>query len=422
MFQKYGTIGKEIDMKTSMVLRLGSAALSNRALTLRLLFSHGALSRTDIADSLEITTAAVTSIVGELLEEGLVVQQAAPENQNQVGRRRLPLAINYDWRYILAIDIHSYYVNIAVTNMRGRVLAEKSLTPAGDTPEALCGGIAAECLKLMEETQTPPEKVLGAGVTVIGPINQVDGIALHLFRLFDEPFPIRRYFEEAFPFPVAVENNVCAILLSELRFTDITEEAHNILMLKWGPGVGSAVAIHDHIYKGYNYQSPEIGHNRVSEKDGLRCNCGQIGCLEPTVSADAIVQFINEKIASYPAGGLAALANRIGPPSRKNLSQYLRSDSETLWDFMADRSYALASVTSNALHILSPDKLVLMGDLFELEAVTTLFEQQLYTINPRLQPGLCVRARASAGKKFIGAAAIVVEQVLLPRRDLRTPH
>ena len=85
-------------MKTSMVLRPGSAALSNRALTLRLLFSHGALSRTDIADSLEITTAAVTSIVGELLEEGLVVQQAAPENQNQVGRRRLPLAINYDWR------------------------------------------------------------------------------------------------------------------------------------------------------------------------------------------------------------------------------------------------------------------------------------------------------------------------------------
>ncbi len=75
MFQKYGTIGKEIDMKTSMVLRPGSAALSNRALTLRLLFSHGALSRTDIADSLEITTAAVTSIVGELLEEGLVVQQ-----------------------------------------------------------------------------------------------------------------------------------------------------------------------------------------------------------------------------------------------------------------------------------------------------------------------------------------------------------
>ena len=80
MFQKYGTNGKEIDMKTSMVLRPGSAALSNRALTLRLLFSHGALSRTDIADSLEITTAAVTSIVGELLEEGLVVQQAAPEN------------------------------------------------------------------------------------------------------------------------------------------------------------------------------------------------------------------------------------------------------------------------------------------------------------------------------------------------------
>lgn len=406
-------------MKNSRLPRGVAILLSNRSQTLQLLFSRGVMSRTDIADYLGITTAAVTSIVNDFLDEGLLVQQEAVlESQNPVGRRRLPIAVNYDWRYILAIDIHSYYVNIGVTNMKGDVLTERALIPGGDTPKDLCSGIAKECIKMLWEAGIPMEKVLGAGVTVIGPINQVDGIALHVFRLFDDPFPIRSYFEEEFSFPVAVENNVCAILLSELIYTDITEDAHNILMLKWGPGVGSAMAIHDQIYKGYHYQSPEIGHNRISEQNGLRCNCGAVGCLEPTVSTDAIAAFIAEEIADHPAGELAGLAGAFGLPTRKNLPQYLESNSETLWAFMRERAHALASVTGNAIHLLSPDKLLLTGDLFALKPVRELFEDQLYTINPRLQPDLCATARASAGKKYAGAAAIVVEQILLPWKDL----
>lgn len=411
-------------MKNSRLPRGVAILLSNRSQTLQLLFSRGVMSRTDVADYLGITTAAVTSIVNDFLEEGLVVQQEAVlESQNPVGRRRLPIAVNYDWRYILAIDIHSYYVNIAVTNMKGDVLTERALAPDGDTPKALCSGIAKECRTMLRETGISAEEVLGAGVTVIGPINQVDGIALHVFRLFDDPFPIRSYFEEEFPFPVAVENNVCAILLSELIYTDITEDSHNILMLKWGPGVGSAMAIHDQIYKGYQYQSPEIGHNLVSERDGLRCNCGATGCLEPTVSSDAIAAFIAEEIAAHPAGVLAGAVESLGPPSRKNLPQYLELNCETLWTFMRERAHALASVTGNAIHLLSPDKLLLTGDLFALEPVRELFQSQLYAINPRLQPDLCATATASAGKKYAGATAIVVEQILLPRKDLaNTPR
>lgn len=406
-------------MNKAKLPRGAALLLSNRSLTLQLLFSHGVTSRTDIADYLGVSTAAVTSIVSELLDEGLAVQQEpAAEGPKPVGRRRLPIAINYDWRYILAIDIHSYYVDIAVTNMRGDVAAERSLPPAGESPRALCSSIAKECVKLLWESNIPMDQVLGAGITVIGPINQVDGIALHMYRLFEEPFPIRSYFEEEFPFPVAVESNVCAILLSELIYTDITDDAHNILMLKWGPGVGSAMAIHDHIYKGYNYQSPEIGHNRVSEQDGLRCNCGAAGCLEPTVSSNAITAFIAQKIACNPGGDLAGLAKIFGPPVRKNLPQYLNTGEKTLWAFMEERAHALASVTSNAIHLLSPDRLLLIGDLFGLEPVAAMFERQLYAINPRLQPGLCATARASTGKKYAGAAAIVIEQLLLPRKDL----
>lgn len=392
---------------------------SNRSLTLQLLFSHGTLSRTDIADFLNITTAAVTMIVNEFLSEGLLVQKEDffPESLPRAGRRRAPLSIQYDWRYVLAIDIHSYYINIALTNLKGDILIEHpSLTPATNEPRTLCSNIAKECIKMLWEASISTEQILGAGVTIIGPVNQDEGIALHPFRLFEYPIPIKQYFEEEFPFPVAVESNVCAFLLSELLYTDIATKAQNILMLKWGPGVGSAMAIRGQVYKGYNYQSTEIGHNQIAEKNGKKCNCGRTGCLEPSISADAIVEFIEKNTAMSPAGELSKLKESIGVPSRGNLSQYLdlASDTCVLWDFLTSCAHALASVTNNAIHILAPDKLVLMGDLFEHDSIVKLFTEQLYQINPLLPPDLCIKNQPFSSKKYIGATAIAVSQLLLP--------
>ncbi|MCI9307404.1 MAG: ROK family transcriptional regulator [Lachnospiraceae bacterium] len=392
---------------------------SNRSLTLQLLFSHGTLSRTDIADFLNITTAAVTMIVNEFLSEGLLVQKEDffPESLPRAGRRRAPLAIQYDWRYVLAIDIHSYYINIALTNLKGDILFEHpSLTPATNEPRTLCSNIAKECIKMLWEASISTEQILGAGITIIGPVNQDEGIALHPFRLFEYPIPIKQYFEEEFPFPVAVESNVCAFLLSELLYTDIATKAQNILMLKWGPGVGSAMAIRGQVYKGYNYQSTEIGHNQIAEKNGKKCNCGRTGCLEPSISADAIVEFIEKNTAMSPAGELSKLKESIGVPSRGNLSRYLdlASDTCVLWDFLTSCAHALASVTNNAIHILAPDKLVLMGDLFEHDSIVKLFTEQLYQINPLLPPDLCIKNQPFSSKKYIGATAIAVSRLLLP--------
>lgn len=50
-----------------------------------------------------------------------------------------------------------------------------------------------------------------------------------------------------------------------------TEE--NLLLLKWGPGVGSAIIAQGRIYESRMYKSAEIGHVRV-EKNGRLCRCG----------------------------------------------------------------------------------------------------------------------------------------------------
>ena len=397
---------------------LESTNPGNRSLSLRLLLALGPLSRTDIAKYLHITTAAVTAISSDLLEMGLLVQldtaSTMPADKTGAGRKKAPLAINANWKYILAIDIHSYYINIAIVNLMGDVIAEQpSYFPENTQPDHFCENIAQNSIRLLWTNGITTEQILGAGITIIGPVNQIEGIALHPFRLFEDPLPVRTLFKKYFPFPIAVESNVCASLEGEMLYTDLLHSSQNILMLKWGPGVGSAMAIGGRIYKGYGFQSTEIGHNQITEKNGLKCNCGHYGCLEPSISADAIVSYILRQVETDPDGTLAALQAQFGPPSRQNLSPYLLSNDETLWAFLDQCVHDLAKVTNNALHILAPNRLILTGDLFAFDKLAERFEKQLLLRNPQLPPDLCRRAQMSGRSKYIGAAAAAVSQILL---------
>ncbi len=70
---------------------------NNRLNALRLLFANESLSRTEIASFLGISTAAVTSIVNEFLESGLIIQceESVDSPNKKAGRKQSPLKINY---------------------------------------------------------------------------------------------------------------------------------------------------------------------------------------------------------------------------------------------------------------------------------------------------------------------------------------
>ncbi len=388
---------------------------SNRSLSLQLLFSHGTLSRAEIANRLNITPAAVSIIANELLQSGLVVQSnSILDDTPKAGRKKEPLSLNFNWKYVLAIDIHAYYVNIAVTNLRGDLIAESaSFSPDNSSPDKLVSTISAECKALLRHAAISTEQLLGVGITVIGPVNQVDGIALHPFRLFDFPVDLRKRFEAEFSVPVAVESNVCASLISELLYTNIAEENQNTLILKWGPGIGSAMAIGGHIYKGRNFRSAEVGHNRIFASHRRQCNCGKEGCLEPYISTDAIREHIEGPISADPNGILAKTARIHGKPTRNNLDVFLDTQDPSLVAFLNNCARLLATVTNNALLTLVPDKLILMGDLFNRNDIMELFKSNLYQLSTDIPEDLCMRNSTISGSKYIGATATAIDQILL---------
>lgn len=388
---------------------------TNRINTLRLMFANDVMSRTNLASFLGISTAAVTAIVNEFIESGLLYQYEDPidSSQKKAGRKQLPLSINYDWKYIVAIDIHPESIRIAVTNLAGRLLCEDSFHfSPGHGMKEFCSELSKDCIKLLWNNEIQLNQILGAGVTVIGPVDHLHGIALQPYRLFDQPLPIKEYLQTELPFPIAVESNVCAFLQSELLYRKNIGNAQNILMLKWGPGVGSATAISGQIYKGYNFHSSEIGHSYLSKEKGKKCSCGRNGCLETVISQDCILKQIRTFLHDKKNAELQQLYSEAGEPSAENLRRYLECPTPALETYLDGCILSLAEATSNAISILAPDKLILFGNLFESDVIVENFKNHLLELNPHLPRHFCIQSTFRHQKRYIGAAAIAIESFL----------
>lgn len=103
-------------------INLLSVKNRNRCQILRLLNDHGPTSRKDIAEKLGLTTAAVSTLCGELLTEGILYEKGelVAAEEKRAGRRKILLDINYDYRYVLSIAIEANECAISVSNLRGR--------------------------------------------------------------------------------------------------------------------------------------------------------------------------------------------------------------------------------------------------------------------------------------------------------------
>ena len=72
---------------------LMSVKRSNRSAALRILHEKGAMSRKRLAESMRLTPAAITKIVGELIEDGLL-REGEPLNSGNAGRREILVDLN----------------------------------------------------------------------------------------------------------------------------------------------------------------------------------------------------------------------------------------------------------------------------------------------------------------------------------------
>jgi transcriptional regulator of PTS gene len=391
-------------------INMQNVKLNNRSSVLKLLL-NSSMSRTDLAAKLDLTTATLTTICNEFIAKGLIIEEE-PGALHTAGRKKRPLSINPVYRYVLAINLHYTGNVISICDLCANRIASTTfpVDPKAD-PSDYFERLSLVCVKLLWENSIPLDRVLGAGVCVIGPVDESNGVALNPFNMFSSPnIEIQRYLEKYLPFPVRVENNVCSFLIAEFLY-GIGSTDENVLAVRWGPGVGSAFAANGTISKNKLYHSTAVGHMCFVPDHGVRCKCGRYGCLETCVSITSIAQKIHGLAESDNT--VAQLINKFGVPDLDNITAFIDSQYQPILDILDGCAKMLAIGICNTAQVLSPDKIILYGKLFWSDFLSRSFFKYINNTDYGIDSDSFTKSGIENRIDYIGASSIAVKYLLV---------
>jgi predicted NBD/HSP70 family sugar kinase len=254
----------------------------NRSLILQTLYASGQQSRADLARITGLTRVTVSDLVTELMAENLVVElgrrAAGPDENVQRGKPAILLDIDRDAFAIVGVDLGDYSVfRGAVLDLGGQVLHREEIALGG----SIAGDAVAKARALVEALIARAEQpILGIGVGSPGIVDEA-GVVLSAPNLGWTGEELQRELSARFSLPVVVMNDANAAALAEHSFGDA---ASDMMLVKIGHGVGSALLLGGAQYFGSHFAAGELGHV-VVDPDGEVCSCGKSGCLETWLAA-----------------------------------------------------------------------------------------------------------------------------------------
>jgi glucokinase-like ROK family protein len=336
-----------------------------RAILLSLLY-EGQVSRVELAKKTALSTTTITNLTGELLEQGIIVEESSPEIERvrRVGRPRTMLQLVPDARYAVGVHIGVGIFRIAVANLCAEIIHNSIYSFDLSTPaDAVLDQITAAANKLIMESGLDRQRILGVGVGASGLVDFNTGVNILAPRLDWQNILIQSSIERGVGLPVCVENNVRTMALGEEFFG--AGRGAKVLAFVYGRiGVGAGIVVDGRIFRGSGAGAGEIGHMIMIPEGGDRCQCGQTGCLETLISEPVLIREA-ENLAIGAPDSLLADYMRLNDHQRpiERIFAAARAGDEGAVGLIRDRSRFLGIALANLVNILNPE-LILLGGMF----------------------------------------------------------
>jgi glucokinase len=106
-------------------------------------------------------------------------------------------------------------------------------------------------------------------------------------------FELKAELQRRLGWPVFLENDANAAAVGEM-WLGAARGCTDVMSVTLGTGVGGGVILGGKLWRGSHGSAGEIGHTTVDPFSGLKCKCGNTGCLELFASATAIVRMARE--------------------------------------------------------------------------------------------------------------------------------
>ena len=315
----------------------------------------------DLSKDLDVSVPKVTSLVNELMLEGLIKDYGKIESTG--GRKPNLYGIVPDSAFFIGVDVKQSHINIGLSDLQKNLVkvSEKLDYKLDNTPEsleALCGYIQ----DFIAGLNVPSDRVLGIGINLSGRINYTTGHSYSFFH-FDES-PLAEIIQGRVGIPVFLENDSRAMAYGEFCAGAVKEEK-DVLFLNLDYGIGVGILFDGQVYYGKSGYAGEVGHMPFFDNERI-CHCGKKGCLETEASGWALKRMFREKLAEGSSSVLTS-TKKIKPEdiTMDDIIEAALNDDVLAIELIARVGENLGRGIAALINVLNPELVVLGGSLIK---------------------------------------------------------
>jgi predicted NBD/HSP70 family sugar kinase len=336
-----------VDAKRTTVRDMRRA---NRSVLLTRLYQDGPLSRQDLVQSTALSQASVSTLAGELIDEGLVEEAGQVESDG--GRPRVLLRVAPEFGYVIGVDVGETRVQVELFDMSMTALAKADYAIESTTPQPhdVVSRVLDGLRTVVAQAGVDEALVLGVGVAVFGVVERTDDAVVHAQTLGWDAVPLGAMLRAGTDLPVHVDNGAKTLGQAEMWFGAGRGARHAVIALV-GSGVGAAVITDGVSYRGFHSSAGEWGHTTVAY-GGRQCRCGARGCLEAYVGAEAILDRYRRANRGRPAPG---------PDEESAIGALIQTQRPAATTVLAETVGYLGAGFATLINLFNPERIVLGG-------------------------------------------------------------
>lgn len=292
-------------MQTDLGMRPMDLRRQNYQTIIQLFRNHTNLAIRDIMNAVSLSKTSISNILNNLMAMNIIYANGKGESTNQGGKKPELYALNLNYRYVIVIYIHHEECLCQLMNMEYSILAEFVQIcphPTGYSYKEIISLIANGVNSVLEKVHISQEQLCGLVLHCGGIVNVQKGV---LSRPILSP-----QWGNDLPILEDVQQKLC---LDVPFYLDNTSRYHgyfellnrpdrlkkNIITLFCSTSVGGSQIRMGHLIHGLTGLVGEYGHITTDYSFTERCNCGNYGCFETSVSEGYLLHRIHSDLCMY---------------------------------------------------------------------------------------------------------------------------
>jgi len=387
---------------------------------LRFIKNEGPISRAELAKRYKLSKAAVSEIIGLLIEQGYVKEVGQGSSTRFGGRRPILLEFNPKSGFAIGLEIKRDYARVAISDLNAKLSKLDYFTFDRGTPlKQVVKKIYSYIDAYLDIPWVKRARPIGIGVAIPGLINYRDGKIQESDTLFNwVGFPMKKTLENRYGMQVIIENDVKAMSLGEYYFGH-GKNHENMVYLWIGDGLGAGIIINGELYRGVSASAGEIGYYDVGymlrQKEECRYLFDGHTNFGGILSDQVLVEGAKRGLQDEPFKGMLDVEKL----SVDYILKEAQNNNPLAIELIREYGFLVGVVCINLINTLNPELIVIGGQPLARNSILINYVKEQIKKDILRTPSRVVKIKKAKLKEnaaLLGAVALVLEDLFYQRR------